>query len=111
MSNQRFGLGHITALILLLIPILTLCDTIVEQFGKDIAIYWHCLWSWFHYHRAPKQQASREDLEMDRKGESARREVEAQKFRGNRAFKVSIIILSLWGFISFILVAAITAVP
>lgn len=46
-----------------------------------------------------------------RKRESAQREVDAQKFRGNRASKVSIIILLLWIFISFILVAVITAAP
>jgi hypothetical protein len=177
MSNQGFGLGQITALILLLIPILTLCDTIAEQFDKDIAKYWHCLWSWCHC--ALRQQASREDLEMGpisakqnrvetaqnlspderpllpgnatglsggengispptaeselepakgatcsstpetivpegnqiHESKIAGREEEFQKFSKIRAFRVSIIILSLWSFISFILVAVITAVP
>jgi hypothetical protein len=109
MSNQGFGLGQITALILLLIPILTLCDTIAEQFGKDIAIYWHCLWSWFH--RASGQQASRENLEMGPISAQRNRAETAQKFSKIQAFRVSIIILSLLSFISFILVAVITAVP
>jgi hypothetical protein len=109
MSNQGFGLGQITALILLLIPILTLCNTIAEQFGKDIAIYRHCLWSWFH--RASRQQASRENLEMGPISAKRNRAETAQKFSKIQAFRVSSIILSLLSFISFILVAVITAVP
>ena len=93
MSNQGFGLGQITALILLVIPILTLCDTIAEQFGKD-------------------NESKKDDKQTAHwKGESVRREVEVQEFSNNRAFRVSIIILSLLSFISFILVAVITAVP
>jgi hypothetical protein len=93
MSNQGFGLGQITALILLVIPILTLCDTIAEQFGKD-------------------NESKKDDKQTAHwKGESVRREVEVQEFSNNRAFRVSIIILSLLRFVSFILVAVITAVP
>jgi hypothetical protein len=62
MNDQEFGFGQIPSLILLLIPILTRCDNIADQFGKGITFSWHCPWSWCH--RAPRQQTSPKDLEM-----------------------------------------------